>query len=329
MPRYLITEIAKIIGADIIGSSQKEITGIGTIQDGVSGQIGFLAASSYFKYLADTSLSAVIVSQAYEQVPCTQLVVKNVKRAWRQVVELFAEQPVYSGIDEQAIVAVTAKIGDKVSIGAATTIGGNAEIGNGCIIGSGVNIGRNVKIGRDGYIANGVNILDGTIIGSNVFIESGAVIGSRGFGFSFEDNAWKQILQVGRVVIGDNVDIGANTTIDRGAVNDTVIGNGVKLDNLIQVGHNVVIGDHTIIAGCCVIAGSVTFGSYCMIGGASVFAGHIEICDHVQITGHSSLGKSIKKPGVYSSAFPAMPNKQWNRLVANVRQLDKKRSTKN
>ncbi|MEC9315278.1 MAG: UDP-3-O-(3-hydroxymyristoyl)glucosamine N-acyltransferase, partial [Pseudomonadota bacterium] len=134
---------------------------------------------------------------------------------------------------------------------------------------------------------------------------------------------WIKVPQVGRVIIGDDVEIGANTTIDRGAIDDTIIGQGVKLDNQIQIGHNVTIGDHTVIAGCVGIAGSTHIGSHCAIGGGTGIAGHIEITDGVQLTGMSMVTKSITEAGVYSSGIPIEPARQWHKNVIRYRQMDK------
>ena len=154
-------------------------------------------------------------------------------------------------------------------------------------------------------------------------IQPGVVIGSDGFGFAKGETGWTKVPQLGSVVVGDDVEIGANTTIDRGALEDTVLEDGVRLDNQIQVAHNVRIGAHTAIAGCVGISGSASIGEHCMIGGGAGIVGHLEITDHVIITGMTMVTKSISKPGVYSSGVPAQENDAWNRNYARFRQLDK------
>jgi UDP-3-O-[3-hydroxymyristoyl] glucosamine N-acyltransferase len=136
------------------------------------------------------------------------------------------------------------------------------------------------------------------------------------------EGRWIKIPQVGAVVIGDDVEIGANTCVDRGALDDTVIEEGVKLDNLIQIAHNVRIGAHTVIAGCTGIAGSVTIGKHCMIGGAVSIVGHSAICDHVSISAATLISKSITKPGTYTSSLPFMPHADWLRNAVHLRRLD-------
>jgi UDP-3-O-[3-hydroxymyristoyl] glucosamine N-acyltransferase len=153
-------------------------------------------------------------------------------------------------------------------------------------------------------------------------LHSGAVIGADGFGMARAEGRWIKIPQVGAVVIGDDVEVGANTCIDRGALDDTVIEDGVKLDNQIQVGHNCRIGAHTVIAGCTGISGSVTIGKHCMIGGGVGLVGHISICDHVSLSGMTLVTKSITQPGTYTSGMPFMPHAEWLRNAVHLRRLD-------
>jgi UDP-3-O-[3-hydroxymyristoyl] glucosamine N-acyltransferase len=178
-----------------------------------------------------------------------------------------------------------------------------------------------VQIGADSRLAAHVTLEAGVRIGARVLIHAGAVIGADGFGLAPEDGRWLKVPQVGAVVIGDDVEIGANTTIDRGAIEDTVIGDGVKLDNLIQVGHNVHIGAHSAIAACTGISGSTRIGARCMIGGGVGFNGHIEICDDVVIAGMSTVTHSIREPGTYGSLIPAEPMRRWRRAVARLKML--------
>jgi UDP-3-O-[3-hydroxymyristoyl] glucosamine N-acyltransferase len=167
-----------------------------------------------------------------------------------------------------------------------------------------------------------VTIYDDCVIGNRVILHSGTVIGADGFGIAMSEGRWLKVPQIGRVVIGDDVEVGANTTIDRGAIDDTVIEEGVKLDNLIQIAHNVHIGAHTAIAACAGVAGSAKIGRYCRIGGASGIAGHVTIADHVEISTHTLITKSIKQSGTYSGAYPFDANREWRRNAAQLRHLD-------
>ena len=316
-------DIAARLGGALIGDPAAPIHGAGTLQDGQPGEIGFLSEPHYRKYLADTALTAVLLAEPCPESRATQIIVADVKRAWRELAASFAPPLPPPAISPQAHIDPTATIGTNVAIGAGAVIGAGADIGDGCRIEPLAYIAPGVRIGADSHIGAGARLLAGTTTGARVQILANAVIGERGFGNNFENGRWLPVAQLGGVRIGDDVEIGACTTIDRGAVRDTIIGNGVKLDNHIQIGHNVVIGDHTVIAGSAVIAGSVTFGKYCVVGGACVFTGHITICDGAQFTGHSSISKSVTEPGAYSSGIPAMPARQWKKFFATLKLLAK------
>ena len=167
-----------------------------------------------------------------------------------------------------------------------------------------------------------MTIYHGVSIGEHCTVQAGCVIGSDGFGFAPTSSGWQRISQLGGVVIGDRVEIGANTTIDRGALDNTVIHNGVILDNQIQIAHNVVIGENTAIAACSAVAGSTTLGKNCIVGGASGIAGHLEVVDGVHITAMTMVIKSLTEPGVYSSGTGVQTNKDWKKSIARLRRLD-------
>jgi UDP-3-O-[3-hydroxymyristoyl] glucosamine N-acyltransferase len=205
----------------------------------------------------------------------------------------------------------------------APAVPASASIGPGTTIDAGARIGENVVIGDGSRLYANVSIYHACVIGRNCIVHSGAVIGADGFGFARErDGRWIKIPQTGRVVIGDDVEVGANTTIDRGALDDTVIGNGVKLDNQIQIAHNVRIGDHTAIAGCVGIAGSTTIGARCMIGGQAGIIGHLSITDDVVVSAGTLVTKSIRRPGVYTGNLPVQTHPDWVKNFAHLRHLD-------
>jgi UDP-3-O-[3-hydroxymyristoyl] glucosamine N-acyltransferase len=176
-------------------------------------------------------------------------------------------------------------------------------------------------VGDDSRLYPSVTVYRECRIGARAILHSGVVIGADGFGMANEGGRWLKIPQLGRVVIGDDVEIGANTTVDRGALDDTVIEEGVKLDNQIQVGHNCRIGAHTAIAGCVGIAGSTVIGKHCAIGGGAGILGHLTICDHVTISACTVITRSIRQPGMYSGVFPFDDNKSWARNAAQLRHL--------
>jgi UDP-3-O-[3-hydroxymyristoyl] glucosamine N-acyltransferase len=219
-------------------------------------------------------------------------------------------------IDPSATVSAGATIGEAVVIGAGSIIGDQAWIGAGTVI------GENCRIGAATRLHPNVTLLSDCEIGERVIIHSGTVIGADGFGFApRKGGGWQKIAQLGGVVIGNDVEIGANCCIDRGALDDTVIEDGCKLDNLIQIAHNVRVGAHTAIAACAGIAGSAVIGKRVQIGGASGIAGHISVCDDAIISTMTLISRSVTKPGFYSGIFPSMENAQWERAAAVVRQL--------
>ena len=225
----------------------------------------------------------------------------------------------------------SARLGADVAVGAFAVVEADAEIGDGATIGAHSVIEAGCRVGAATRLGPRQRSLR-TSIGARCIVHSGAVLGADGFGFAPDRGRWEKIEQLGRVVIGDDVEIGANTCIDRGALGDTVIGDGVKLDDLVMIGHNVRIGDHTI-AGCVGIAGSI-IGAHCMIGGGAGITGHVTIGDHVQISGATQVTRSIAKAGLYSGPFPFDDNASWGRtrppcatlhaLRERVRALEKK-----
>jgi UDP-3-O-[3-hydroxymyristoyl] glucosamine N-acyltransferase len=223
-------------------------------------------------------------------------------------------------IDASAAVDPAARIGARVAVGAFAVIEAGAVIGDDASIGAHAVVGAGCAIGAATRIGARVTLARATI-GARGIVHSGVVIGADGFGFAPDRGRWEKIEQLGRVVIGDDVEIGANTCIDRGALGDTVIGDGVKIDNLVQIGHNVRIGAHTAIAGCVGIAGSATIGAHCMLGGGSGVTGHVTIADHVVIGGATQVSRSIAKPGFYSGSFPFDDNASWEKNAAVLRNL--------
>ena len=231
---------------------------------------------------------------------------------------LFPAITLVPGVAATAVVHAAAEVRG-AKIGDMATVGAGSRVGVGTSVASHCSIGDNVVIGTDCVIHAGVRIGSGTKIGDRCVIQSGAVIGSDGFGFQPTRQGWQKVQQVGFVVIGNDVEIGANTTIDRGAIDDTVIGNGVKIDNLVQIGHNCRIGDHTAIAGCVGIAGSAIIGARCMLGGAAMVNGHLSICDDVVVSGGTLVAASINTPGRYTGVFPSTEHRTWTKIAAGLR----------
>lgn len=322
---WTLEKIASEIDAKLVGEAEKVITGVGTLQNATDTDISFLANPKYRQYLKSTSAGCVIVSPAdLAEVNTNALVIEDTYVAYAKVASLlYPEEQPDTGVHPSAVIGDNCSIADSARIAGQVFIGSNVQIGENAIIGPGCIIDNDVVIKANSMLVANVTLCRKVIIGERVRIHPGVVIGADGFGIANNNGQWLKIPQVGKVIIGNDVEIGANTTIDRGAIDDTIISDGVKLDNQIQIGHNVFIGEHTVIAGCVGISGSTRIGSHCAIGGGTGIAGHIEIVDGVQLTGMSMVTKSIMTAGSYSSGIPVEPTREWHRNVVRYRQLDK------
>ncbi|MCG4453997.1 UDP-3-O-(3-hydroxymyristoyl)glucosamine N-acyltransferase [Pseudomonas sp. MMS21-TM103] len=323
-PVFTLGQLAERLGATLRGAADQVISGLATLQEAGPDHLSFLANPQYRKYLADCRAAAVLLTAAdADSYSGNALVVANPYLAYAQLSHLFDRKPqAAAGVHATAWVADEAQVDASASIGAYAVIERGARIGAGVTIGAHCVIGARSQIGEGGWLAPRVTLYHDVRIGKRVVIQSGAVIGGEGFGFANEKGVWQKIAQIGGVVIGDDVEIGANTTIDRGALADTLIGNGVKLDNQIMIAHNVQIGDNTAMAGCAGISGSTKIGKNCMIAGGVGMVGHIEVCDGVFVTGMTMVTRSITEPGSYSSGTAMQPAGEWRKSAARIRQLD-------
>lgn len=319
-----LQQLAEALECELHGDPLCLITGVGTLQSAAAGQLSFLANSKYRNYLKATQASAVIIgAEDLDLCPVNALVSRNPYLTYARAARLLNPEALpAAGVHPTAVVEEGCEIDPSASIGAQCFVGAGCRIGAGVVLGPGCVVERDVSIGSNSRLVARVTICHGATLGESVMVHPGVVIGADGFGIAYDEGRWIKVPQLGNVVIGNDVEIGANTTIDRGALEDTVIEEGVKLDNLIQVAHNVHIGAHSALAGCVGIAGSATIGKRCQIGGAVGIAGHLSICDDVQVTGMSMVTGNILKPGVYSSGLPAEPRSDWVRNAARLRQLN-------
>ncbi len=322
---YRLAQLAEKVGAKLVGDPQIQIDSVSTLRSAGAGSISFLSNYVYKRYLTQTKASAVILSKdALGDCPVAALVTENPYLAYAKVVELLNPKPELPllGIHATAVVDPQAEIHETATVSAHCVIEAGSVIAPRAVIGPGCVIGRDSRIGEASRLIARVTICHGSVIGKRCIIHPGAVIGSDGFGLANDDGTWVKIQQLGRVLIGNDVEIGANTTVDRGALEDTVLEDGVKLDNQVQVGHNVRIGCHTAIAGCVGIAGSANIGRHCAIGGAAGLAGHLDIADNVTITGFSRVNSSVTAPGSYTSGTPLQTTREWQKNSARFRRLD-------
>ena len=301
-----LADIQAKLGGQLVGDGSVQIEAIAPLAEATEGQISFLSQRKYAPLLATTQATALILPlEAAGHFPRPHVLTENPYLYFARVSQLLNPVTIPDPrIHPTAVISPTAKIGRNA------------------VIHAGVVIGDEVTIGDDALIYPNVTIYHDCHIGDRVVIHAGVVIGADGFGNAKDGDVWIKIPQIGRVMMGDDVEVGANTCIDRGALDDTVIGNGVKIDDQIMIGHNCRIGNNTAIAACAGIAGSTIIGERCLVGGAAMFSGHIEITDDVQISGGSAIIKNIKKPGQYTGVFPSVPHADWLHIAANLRQLD-------
>jgi UDP-3-O-[3-hydroxymyristoyl] glucosamine N-acyltransferase len=321
---YSLGQIATALDARLVGDPQQRISGLQAIDKAKQGQLSFLSNPRYIKDLKTTQAAAVLITDAQcQDCPVDALVVADPYVAYALISAWFDTRPqapagVAPGarVDPSALVDSSAKIATGVVIEAGVIIAAGVEIGPNCVVGA------NTTIGEGSRLAANVTLYHDLQIGKRNLIHSGAVIGADGFGFANQNGHWLKICQIGRVITGDDVEIGPGTTIDRGAIGDTLIGNGVKLDDQVMIAHNVEIGDDSAIAGCSAVAGSTKIGRRCTVGGCAGIAGHIEIADDVFVGGMASVTGSLKEKGAYASGTGIMPLKQWRRNVIRFQHLD-------
>jgi UDP-3-O-[3-hydroxymyristoyl] glucosamine N-acyltransferase len=321
--KYRLAQIVERFGGEIIGDPRTPISQVATLESAGAQQISFLAHGKYRRQLGATRAGAVILGTADSGLTTLpRIVCDDPYLYFAKVSALFNRpQAATPGVHKTAVVERGSRVPASASIGAGAYVGRGVKLGRDVVIGTGCHIGDGVEIGAASRLYPRVTIYPGCRLGQRTLVHAGAVIGADGFGLALEQDTWRKIPQAGRVVIGNDVEIGANTCIDRGALDDTVVEDGVKLDNLIQIGHNVRIGAHTAIAGCTGIAGSTRIGAHCMIGGAASIVGHLDIADRVIIHAASVVTKSIRKAGTYGG-HPAEDSSRWTRSVARLRHLD-------
>lgn len=313
-------------GCELRGNPDRVVERVATLGGADDRALTFLANSSYRAQLAGTRAAAVILApQDAADCPCAALITRDPYVVYARVAaELHPEPMPVPGIHPTAVVGTGGSVPASCELGPGVVLGQDVVLGERVVIGPHTVVGDRVSIGADSRLMPGVTVYPGVRIGQRCVFHTGVVLGSDGFGFARErEGAYVKVPQLGSVVVGDDVEIGAHTTVDRGAIDDTVIGSGVKLDNQIQVGHNVRIGNHTVIAAQTGISGSTTIGARCTVGGKAGFAGHIVVVDDVVIAGGTSVTGSIRTPGAYAGGgTPADTLPRWRKNMARFSQLD-------
>jgi UDP-3-O-[3-hydroxymyristoyl] glucosamine N-acyltransferase len=317
-----LADLAAELRGEVIGDGSVEIRGVAGIKEAGPGDITFLANSRYDAYLDETRATAVICSPGTRSAPMPVLVVENPYLAFQRIVRLFRPElfrPV-TGVHPSALVAAEARLEEGVSIGAHCVIEPGAVIGARAVLMPGCYVGHAASIGEDSFLFPHVTIREECVVGCRCILHPGVVVGSDGFGFALDAGRYHKVPQVGNVVIGDDVEIGANTTIDRATTASTRIGDGTKIDNLVQIGHNVVIGKHCIVVAQVGISGSTELGDYVTLAGQVGLAGHLKIGTGATVGAQSGVPRDVE-PGAIVSGYPAMPHNLWRRLVALIPKL--------
>jgi UDP-3-O-[3-hydroxymyristoyl] glucosamine N-acyltransferase len=325
--QFSAAQISLLINGKTEGDANVTVGSFGKIEEAGAGQLAFLANPKYEEYLYSTGASIIIVNDSLElkqPVAATLIRVADAYTAFASLLTKYQEieSQQLMGIQEPAYIASTAKVGEKVFIGAFAYLAEGVVLGNHVKIHPQVYLGKNVRIGDNSVLHPGVKIYHDCVIGKNVTIHAGTVIGGDGFGFAPQaDGTFKKVPQIGNVEIEDFVEIGSNATIDRATMGSTIIRRGAKLDNLIQIAHNVEVGHHTVIAAQAGISGSTKIGSGVMIGGQAGLVGHLQIADGARINAQSGVTKSIKSPGGAVTGTPAHDYTSTLRSQAVARNL--------
>jgi UDP-3-O-[3-hydroxymyristoyl] glucosamine N-acyltransferase len=320
---YTLAQIASRLGGRVMGDGDVEIDQVGSLEGARTRQIAFLANPRHRAQLAATRAAAVVLAPRFEALTALpRIVVEQPYPYFARLSQLLNPPPVpQPGVHGSAQVAADARIASSARVEAGVVVGEGARIGERAWIGAGCYLGAGVAVGDDSRLYPSVVVYAACRIGARALVHAGAVIGADGFGMAAEEGRWIKVPQIGRVLIGDDVEIGANTTIDRGTVDDTVLEDGVKLDNQVQIGHNCRIGAHSAMAGCAGVAGSAVIGRRCTLGGAAVVLGHLTLCDDVHVSAATVITRSIRRPGTYTGLYPFDDNASWTRNAALVRHL--------
>jgi UDP-3-O-[3-hydroxymyristoyl] glucosamine N-acyltransferase len=317
-----LAQLAADLGGEVVGDASTVIRGVAGIREAQAGDITFLANARYASYLHETRASAVLCNREPRTAPLPLLQVDNPYLAFQKVVRIFRPETFRQdpGIHPSAVVSSQATLGEGVSIGPHCVIERGAQVGHRSVLMAGCYLGPHVAVGDDTLLYPHVTVREECVIGARCILHAGVVIGADGFGFAFDSGSYHKVPQVGNVVIGDDVEIGANTTIDRATTDSTRIGSGTKIDNLVQIGHNVLIGRHCIVVAQVGISGSTELEDYVVIGGQAGLAGHIRIGRGAQIGAQSGVARSVPA-GETVTGYPAVPQGLFRRISAYMQKL--------
>lgn len=324
-----LKELASLLGGRVIGNENAVVSGLGTLDEAMEGQLTFLANPKYASKVETTRATAVIVPPGAERFGKNVIEVKNPYLAFAKLLSMFHVKPVVpKGVMDGAMVGSNVVLGDDITIYPGAYVADGAKIGNRVVLYPGAVLYEGVEIGDDTIIHANVTVREGCRIGSRVIVHGGVVIGSDGFGYAPDGKAYQKIPQIGIVVIEDDVEIGSNTTIDRAALGITLIRRGTKIDNLVQIAHNCIIGENCIIVSQTGISGSTKLGEHVTLGGQVGIVGHLELGDNVMIGAKSGVHNSVTAGQIFSG-YPAFPHKEWLKSASVFSKLPEMRKTIN
>ena len=329
---FTVAEISNLVGGTVIGDASLTLTGFATAADAKEGHLTFAEKEDYFQTAENSGASAILVPQGLSSSAKTLIQVPNARVAMAKLLPHFFPEPAYAaGIHASASIAPNAQIDPTAHIGPHCVIGDGATVGARCVLMGGNHLGTGTTLGEDVQLFPQVTLYSRTVVGNRVRIHAGSTIGSDGYGYVFDQGRHRKVLQVGNVVIHDDVEIGANAAIDRGALGSTIIGKGTKIDNLVHVAHNVEMGQHCLIMGQVGFAGSTHLGDYTVIASQSGIAGHLKLGRQSTVGAKSGVMRDIPDGGTVLG-IPAAPDKQAKRqwiaiqklpeLVRKVRELE-------
>lgn len=321
---YSLAQLAGLLEVDRDGDPDICLSGMATLGNAGPGQLSFYNNPRYHQDLKTTRAGAVILAPEHaHEAPCAVLLSAQPYVTYAHATRLYVpEKSSAGGIHPSAVIDPGSRIGQGVTIGPCSIVEANVEIADNVCIGAHCQLGQGVSIGSGSRLEASVTLYPRITLGRSVVIHANTVIGSDGFGYAYDGGRHVKIEQLGSVLIGDQVEIGAGCTIDCGALDDTVIGSGVKIDNQVQIAHNVTIGDNTIICGCSAVAGSAKIGANCIIAGAVGIANHVTIVDGVTVTAMTLVNRDIRSKGVYSSGTGLTETSLWKRNMLRFGELD-------
>jgi len=318
---FTIAEIAKRLQGEVVGENQAVLTGFSNPDIAKTGDLTFAENAEYFGIAEHSAATAIIAAKGFTSTRKTVIRVANPRVAFARAMEAFFPEPVsLPGIHASAVIAVSAQVDPTAHIGPHCTVGERVKIGPRCVLQAGNYIGDDSVLGEGTKLFANATVYAASQIGRRVRLHSGAVIGADGFGYVFDSGIQRKVPQIGHVVLGDDVEIGANATVDRGAIGSTVIGPGTKIDNLVQVGHNVEIGAHCILCAQVGVAGSSKLGNYCVLAGQVGISGHLKIGNQVTIGSKSGVMNNIPDRETWLG-IPARPDKQAKRMMLGLMRL--------